>query len=95
MLRMMKFNFMQIMAFEKATFVDESVDAVDAAFTGVLPQDDVVPIFKFRLLTVILCYHEWIAVEFADEMGVIEVGESVKERFLLVGFFDEGKKFGK
>ena len=41
------------MAFEKATFVDESVDAVDAAFTGVLPQDDVVPIFKFGLLTVI------------------------------------------
>ena len=83
------------MAFEKATFVDESVDAVDAALTGVLPQDDVVPIFELGLLTVILCYHEWIAVEFADEMGVIEVGESVKERFLLVGFFDEGKKFGK
>ena len=83
------------MAFEKATFVDKSVDAVDAAFTGVLPQDDVVPIFELGLLTVILCYHEWIAVEFADEMGVIEVGESVKERFLLVGFFDEGKKFGK
>ena len=52
------------MAFEKATFVDESVDAVDAAFSGVLPQRVFAVVGKDGRAVGVLCNHQLVIVNF-------------------------------
>ena len=64
-----------------------TVHAIDVPFACVLPHGDVAVVGKFGFALGVLGNHELVAVYLAFEVVVVEVGESVKQGFLLVGFF--------
>lgn len=73
-------------------FVYEPLDAVDVTFARVLPHGDVTVILQPWLTLCVLSNHDFVIVELAQKMAVVEVSASVDERFLLVVLFYQAKE---
>lgn len=77
----------EAMAAHEAGLVHVTVDAIEAAFTCVLPKGDVAFICENRLLICILSYHNEVIVELSLQVLVIEIGACIDKWLLFVGLF--------
>ena len=73
----------------KSALVHIAVDAVDASFTRVLPHGEVTSIGQHWFALCILCHNEWLAVNFSNEVVVVEIRKRVVIRLLSVGCCNE------
>ena len=62
----------------KAALVNIAVHAHYASLARILPQSVVALIGKYRLVFVVLGYHELIVVHFATKMAVVEIGACIE-----------------
>lgn len=85
-------NLAELVLAHEPTLVDVAVDAVEMAFTGVLPQDVLLSIGEDGLTRGVLCDHELIVVEQSLEVGVVETRTGVDEGPLPVGFLHEDEE---
>ena len=80
--------FAQAMPAHEPAFVDMGVNAVNAAFRCVLPNDVITLVAKNRRFFRVHGNHELVVVDFPRKVFVVEVAASVKQRLLPVGFLN-------
>ena len=80
-----------VVAHESA-LVHVSVDTIEPSFSCVLPHLEIASVLEHGYTLGVLSYHELVAVELAQEVMVVEVGASIDEWFLPVGFLHEQQK---
>ena len=78
--------FAQAMPAHEPAFVNMGVNAVNAAFRCVLPNDVITLVAKNRRFFRVHGNHELVVVDFPRKVFVVEVAASVKQRLLPVGF---------
>ena len=76
----------------KPALVYMPVDAVDMAFSRVLPHGDVTVVGKQGLTLCVLGYHEFVVVYLSTKIMVVEVCESIEQWLLLVSLLHHVKK---
>ena len=81
--------FSQSVSAHESALVHIAIDAVEPSLTGILPHLDVSTILEHWLALGVLGYHDFVAVQFAEQVVVVEVGSRVDEGLLLVGFLHE------
>lgn len=88
-------DFPEPVVAHESALVHISVDSIESAFTRVLPHLEVASVLKNRCALGVLRNHEFIAVELAQKVMIVEVGSGINERLLLVGFFYKQQKLEK
>ena len=73
----------------ESALIHVAIDTVQLSLTGILPHFKVSSILEHRLTLGILGYHQFVTVEFSQEIMVIEVGTRIDERLLPVCLFYE------
>ena len=82
-------DFSQSMSSHEAAFVNITIDSVQSAFTCILPHFEVSAVCQYGFPLGVLGNHELVAVQLAQQIMVVEVGSSIDERLLSVGFFNQ------
>ena len=82
-------NLSQSMPAHESALIHVAIDTVQLSLTGILPHFKVSSILEHRLTLGILGYHQFVTVEFSQEIMVIEVGTRIDERLLPVCLFYE------
>ena len=82
-------DFSQSMPSHEAAFVNITIDSVQSTFTCILPHLEVSAVCQYGFPLGVLGNHELVAVQLAQQIMVVEVGSSIDERLLSVGFFNQ------
>ena len=82
-------DFPQSVSAHEAALIHVSVYAVELSLTGVLPHLDISAIAEHRFTLAVLGNHQLVAVEFAQQIIIVEIGTGIDERLLAIGLLHE------
>lgn len=94
-LSMSESDFSELVAAHEAAFVNIAVYSVEPALTRILPHFEIPTISQYRYAFCILGNHQLVAVEFAQQIVIIEIGSRIDEGLLLVCFLYKMQKLEK
>ena len=86
-------NLSQLVSLHEPTLVYISVDAFQFPLTCILPHLEVPAVCQHGDALGILGYHDLVVVYLSREIVVIEIGPSIDEWFLSVGFLYQVQEF--
>ena len=82
-------DFSQSVSAHESALVHVSVHAVELSLTRILPHLEIPAVSEHRFSLGVLGNHQLVAVQFAQQVTVVEIGSGVDERFLPIGFLHE------
>lgn len=85
--------FSQPVSTHEAALVHVAVDAVDVSLAGVLPHGEVAPVGEHWLTAGVLGNHEFVVVDFALQVEIIEIGEGVEQWLLMICLLHKFEEF--
>ena len=85
---MSKSDFTKRMSSHETTFVNVAVNSFELSLSSILPHCNVTLIGKLWFLWGVLSDHDGISIYFSHQITVVEIGKSIEQRLLLVGFLN-------
>ena len=82
-------DFSQSVSTHESALIHVSVHAVELSLTRVLPHFEVPAVSEYRHSLGVLSNHQLVAVQFAQQVIIVEIGSCVDEGLLPVGFLHE------
>ena len=82
-------DFSQSVSAHESALIHVSVHAVELPLTRILPHLEIPAVSEHRFSLGVLGNHQLVAVQFAQQVTIVEIGTGVDERFLPIGFLHE------
>lgn len=82
-------DFSQSVSTHESALIHVSVHAVELSLTRVLPHFEIPAVSEYRHSLGVLSNHQLVAVQFAQQVIIVEIGSGVDEGLLPVGFLHE------